>query len=55
VAEGVETNEQWLRLQAVGCAEIQGFVAAKPMAASDLSERLGETPSAASRPSRARA
>ncbi|UPT64394.1 MAG: EAL domain-containing protein [Hyphomonadaceae bacterium JAD_PAG50586_4] len=40
LAEGVETNEQWLRLQAVGCAEIQGFVAARPMAAADLSERL---------------
>ncbi len=40
LAEGVETDEQWLRLQAVGCSEIQGFVAASPMAAGDLSERL---------------
>jgi diguanylate cyclase (GGDEF)-like protein len=55
VAEGVETNEQWLRLQAVGCAEIQGFVAAKPMAAGDLTLRLDEGSSAAPKPSRARA
>lgn len=40
LAEGVETNEQWLRLQAVGCAEIQGFVAARPMSAADLSTVL---------------
>jgi len=33
IAEGVETNEQWIRLTAAGCPKIQGFVACKPLAA----------------------
>lgn len=55
LAEGVETNEQWLRLQAVGCVEIQGYVAARPMPAGDLSTYLGETAPKASESARAKA
>ena len=35
VAEGVETQEQWDLLKAMGCDLIQGYYLAKPMAADD--------------------
>ncbi|AWH49931.1 sensor domain-containing phosphodiesterase [Stenotrophomonas sp. SAU14A_NAIMI4_5] len=41
VAEGVESAEQVVRLQALGCDEIQGFALARPMAAEAFSERFG--------------
>jgi len=31
IAEGVETQEQWLRLSAAGCPKIQGYIASKPL------------------------
>ncbi|MEZ5996910.1 MAG: EAL domain-containing protein [Hyphomonadaceae bacterium] len=40
IAEGVETNEQWLRLMAAGCMEIQGFVASHPVQASAMADML---------------
>ncbi|MCG7334400.1 GGDEF and EAL domain-containing protein [Sporosarcina sp. ACRSM] len=36
VAEGVENEEQWKRLQAMGCDEIQGFYFSKPLPAEDI-------------------
>ncbi|GAB2180616.1 hypothetical protein DLREEDagrD3_08390 [Denitratisoma sp. agr-D3] len=39
VAEGVETENQWEHLDALGCDEFQGFLFAKPMAPADL-ERM---------------
>lgn len=36
IAEGVETNEQWLRLTRAGCPKIQGFIASKPLSADDV-------------------
>ena len=35
IAEGVETQEQWLRLSAAGCPKVQGFIASKPLPASE--------------------
>ena len=35
IAEGVETQEQWLRLTAAGCPKVQGYVASKPLCAAD--------------------
>lgn len=35
IAEGVETQEQWLRLTAAGCPKVQGYVASKPLRADD--------------------
>ncbi len=40
VAEGIETQEQLVLLQALGCAYGQGFLLAKPMPADALLERL---------------
>jgi EAL domain-containing protein (putative c-di-GMP-specific phosphodiesterase class I) len=36
VAEGVETNKHWDKLQELGCDIAQGYLVAKPMPASDL-------------------
>lgn len=36
VAEGAETQEDWDLLATIGCDEVQGYVAAKPMAAEDF-------------------
>ncbi len=40
LAEGIETEEQWRMLQALGCPLGQGFYFAKPMAEADLLARL---------------
>ena len=46
VAEGVETEEQMMRLNAVGCDYVQGYFIAKPMPASEFEELIAsvETP-----------
>jgi len=36
IAEGVETEEQWLRLTRAGCPKIQGYIASKPLRAEDV-------------------
>lgn len=48
IAEGVETNEQWLRLTAAGCPKIQGFIASRPLPAAGVGAFLKtyETPPA---------
>ena len=33
LAEGVETNDQWLRLSAAGCHEFQGYLTSRPVTA----------------------
>lgn len=40
LAEGIETEEQWRMLQALGCPLGQGFYFARPMSEPDLLERL---------------
>jgi diguanylate cyclase (GGDEF)-like protein len=40
VAEGVETEEQAARLQALGCDEAQGYLFSRPMPAADIAEVL---------------
>jgi diguanylate cyclase (GGDEF)-like protein len=40
IAEGVETPEQWLRVQESGCTEIQGFVASKPVGPESITDLL---------------
>jgi len=40
LAEGIETEEQWRMLQALGCPFGQGFYFARPMSETDLLERL---------------
>ena len=42
VAEGVETNDQWLRLMAAGCMEIQGFLTSKPLSADHMTDYFGD-------------
>ena len=44
VAEGVETVGIWQALAVMGCDEVQGYLIAKPMAASELFVWLGEGP-----------
>jgi EAL domain-containing protein (putative c-di-GMP-specific phosphodiesterase class I) len=41
VAEGVETREQFLRLQAQQCAEGQGYYFQRPVAANEFAKLLG--------------
>ncbi|MOA28206.1 Oxygen sensor protein DosP [compost metagenome] len=36
VAEGVESQEDWMLLQGLGCGEAQGYLVAKPMPGSEL-------------------
>jgi diguanylate cyclase (GGDEF)-like protein len=31
IAEGVETQEQWLRISTAGCEKIQGYIASRPL------------------------
>ena len=40
IAEGVETEEQMLKLKEVGCAVVQGYYFARPMPASDFEPYL---------------
>lgn len=42
VAEGVETLADWLRLERMGCSQIQGYFAAKPMPAESVPTWLSE-------------
>ncbi len=42
LAEGVETEEQFLRLKELGCDEIQGFLLGKPMVLPDLLEWMNK-------------
>lgn len=45
VAEGIETLEDWRRLAALGCDQIQGYFTAKPMPGSEISEWVNNWPS----------
>jgi predicted signal transduction protein with EAL and GGDEF domain len=49
-AEGVETEEQLLRLRAEGCTEVQGYLISKPRCATDVAVLLGQKRKAAKRP-----
>lgn len=40
-AEGVETNEQFELLRAMGCDSLQGYIIGHPMSAADLEKWLG--------------
>jgi len=44
VAEGVENQEIWDRLTALGCDEAQGYHMGRPMPAGDLTRWLEESP-----------
>jgi EAL domain-containing protein (putative c-di-GMP-specific phosphodiesterase class I) len=44
VAEGVENQDLWDRLSALGCDEAQGYYMARPMPAEDLTRWLAESP-----------
>jgi EAL domain-containing protein (putative c-di-GMP-specific phosphodiesterase class I) len=43
VAEGVETDQQWIQLTAWGCDLVQGYKIKRPVPASELSSWLDET------------
>ena len=43
IAEGVETEAELQELRRLGCAQFQGYLAAKPMPAADLALLLGAT------------
>lgn len=43
VAEGVETAEQFARVEALGCGRAQGYYFARPMTAADLVKVVGAT------------
>lgn len=49
-AEGVETEEQLVRLRAAGCTQAQGFFFAKPKPAQELSYSLKRCPALERRP-----
>ena len=40
IAEGVETQEQWLRISSAGCQKIQGYVASRPLQANNVVDFL---------------
>ncbi len=44
VAEGVETLEEWQRIAQLGCDQVQGYFAAKPMPGEDIPEWMKEWP-----------
>jgi EAL domain-containing protein (putative c-di-GMP-specific phosphodiesterase class I) len=47
IAAGVETREQFLKLQALQCAEGQGYYFQRPVAAERFAKLLGSSMSAA--------
>ncbi|MDQ1443745.1 MAG: two-component system, sensor histidine kinase and response regulator, partial [Acidimicrobiaceae bacterium] len=44
IAEGVETLEQFDRLRAIGCQEVQGYLVSKPMPAEAITQLLTDEP-----------
>jgi EAL domain-containing protein (putative c-di-GMP-specific phosphodiesterase class I) len=40
VAEGVEDDETWRDLEALGCDQVQGYVLSRPIPATDLTAWL---------------
>lgn len=40
IAEGVETQEQWLRISSAGCRKIQGYIASRPLQANSVGDFL---------------
>jgi diguanylate cyclase len=42
VAEGVETQDAWRKLEALGCDTAQGYYLSRPMPATELEHWLGE-------------
>ncbi|MEQ1784178.1 MAG: EAL domain-containing protein, partial [Hyphomonadaceae bacterium] len=40
IAEGVETQEQWLRISSAGCQKIQGYIASRPLQANNVVDFL---------------
>ena len=46
LAEGVETEQQWSFLAERGCAQMQGFLRARPMPADEITALLGRHGSA---------
>ena len=47
VAEGVEDQNAWDRLEALGCDEIQGFFVSRPMPADDVLDWVAQSPGSA--------
>ena len=44
IAEGVESQEVWDRLRALGCDQAQGYYMSRPLRAADLTQWLTESP-----------
>jgi EAL domain-containing protein (putative c-di-GMP-specific phosphodiesterase class I)/ActR/RegA family two-component response regulator len=44
VAEGVETLEEWRRIEQLGCNQVQGYYTAKPMPGDDIPEWIAAWP-----------
>lgn len=42
VAEGVETREDWARIEQLGCDQVQGYFIARPMAGDDIPEWIAD-------------
>ncbi len=45
VAEGVETLEEWRRVEQLGCDQVQGYFAAKPMSGAEIPDWVALWPS----------